>query len=77
MKSNLKILTILGAIVGISVSGYGVWLWASRDFPINELIPYKNTFATNPIHISYIGIVIFIGSIIHGVLKYGWLNSKS
>ena len=77
MEAILKILTILGAIAGIAISGYGVWLWAISGFPINELIPYKNTFATNPIHISYIGVAIFMGSVIHGVLKYDWLNSKS
>lgn len=77
MESAPKIVTILGVIVGIAISGYGVWLWANSGFPTNDLFPYKNTFATNPIHVSYIGVAILIGSVIHDVLKYGWFHSES
>ena len=75
-EAVLKTVTILGAIAGIAISGYGVWLWVNTGFPINDLIPYKNSFAKNPIHVLYIGLAIFTGSVIHGFLKHGWFNSE-
>jgi hypothetical protein len=77
MDAMTKAITILGAIAGLVLLGYGLWLWGYNDFPTNALIPYKNTFATNPIHTAYIGVLILSGSIIQGALRYGWFNPKS
>jgi len=77
METVRKALTIFGMLIGLAILVYGLWLWAQYGYPLNELIPYKNTFGTNPIHFSYIGLVIVIGSVFHGALKYGWFNFKS
>ena len=74
MEAMLKILTISCALIGVILFGYGIWIWMNSGFPISNLIPYKNTFATNPIHLSYIGAVIFFSATVHGILRHGWFK---
>lgn len=55
---------------------FRVWYLDMDEFwlSISNLIPHKNTFATNPIHLSYIGALIFLSATVHGILRHGWLK---
>jgi|GEM_PF-6568560 len=55
---------------------FGGFLWVQNGFPTTALIPYKNTFGANPIHLVYLGVFILFGFAIHGFLKHGWFKQN-
>ena len=69
-------LSIASFILSILLMVLGFVLWSQNGFPTTELIPYKNIFGSNPIHLAYLGVFISSGFAIHGALKHGWFNQK-
>ena len=69
-------LSIAGFVLGFLLIVFGFILWGQNGFPTTELIPYKNTFGSNPIHLTYLGVFISTGFAIHGFLKHGWFNQN-
>jgi succinate dehydrogenase/fumarate reductase cytochrome b subunit len=74
---NSSIYSIAGTAIGLFFIILGLVLWANNGFPKNELIPYKNTFGQNPIHLAYFGIFTSVCFTVHGILRHGWFNTKS
>lgn len=52
-----KVLSIIILVAGIVLVLWGCIIWNKEGMPVTGLIPYKNTFGTNPIHASYLGIL--------------------
>lgn len=77
MEVIYKILTAVTIFVGLCAIGLGIWLWIDEGFPMNNLIPDRNTFGNNPVHLSYFGFVISVMSAFHGVMQYDWFQSSN
>lgn len=58
----INYLMILAGLILVAWSGYK---WFIQDMPLNDLIPYKNVFGTNPIHITYLGLLTILFAFIN------------
>lgn len=53
-----KLLSILAVIIGLPMMVEGFYGWYIDGFPLNNLLPYKNSNSFNVVHYAYIGIAL-------------------
>ena len=67
-----KVFSIIILVTGATLTLWGGISWYQNGMPVTELIPYKNTFGTNPIHLSYLGVLV----VAYGLYEL-WAKSSS
>jgi len=53
-----KLISILAIVLGVGMLIYSGVNWVHEGFPMNDLIPYKNTFGSNPLHGVYLSLIL-------------------
>lgn len=72
----MRIFSILFMAVGVVLLSWGGISWILEDMPLHDLFPHRNRFGSNPLHISYLGIVIVLYAIAEMLLRGGKDISK-
>ena len=54
------LISIIFIIFGLLLALYGALKWYELGFPLNNIFPSKNDFGSNPIHISFLGMLFIV-----------------
>ena len=72
----MRIFSILLIMIGITLLSWGGISWVLESMPMHDLVPHRNRFGSNPLHISYLGAVIVLYAIAERLLHGGKCASK-